>query len=332
MRRLLVLVALFFSLSAQAVTIDWVPIGNPNNSPDTPSTNCYAADCGSVDHAYFISKYETTNAQYAEFLNAVAASDDPFGLYDPAMRISLFFDLSTNRFFYSVPAGFENNPVIAVSWYDAVRFTNWLHNGQPTGEQDATTTEDGAYTFSGAETVDGRNGGARTFLPTENEWYKAAYYDAASATYFDYATGTDEQPTSQAPPELNSANFYDSTSGYAVTGSTIFDQVLNYLTDVGAYNSGSASPYGTFDQSGNVEEWNEQVVGGSFRGYRGGSWALDLSYVAASSTYYGDPGFEAGYRGFRVARLVPEPGPGLLGTMGMLSVLGLAASRRRRAN
>jgi formylglycine-generating enzyme required for sulfatase activity len=332
MRRLFVLAALFLSLPAQAVTIDWVPIGDPNNLPDTPSTNCYAANCGSVDHAYFISKYETTNAQYAEFLNAVAASDDPFGLYNPAMRISLFYDLSTGMFVYYVPAGFENNPVISVSWYDAARFTNWLHNGQPTGEPDATTTEDGAYTFGGAETVGGRNGGALTFLPTENEWYKAAYYDATSATYFDYAMGTNEQPTAQAPPELNSANFYNSTSGYAVTGSTTYDQAINYLTDVGAYNTGSASPYGTFDQSGNVEEWNEQTVSDSFRGYRGGSWALDLSYVAASSTVYGDPTIENDRRGFRAASLVPEPGPGLLGTMGLLSVLGLATIRRRRAH
>ena len=328
MRSLLLIAALLFAVPAAAVDIAYIAVRDPGNAPDT-AANCLddAPDCGSVPYDYAISKYEITNAQYAAFLNAVAVSDDPFGLYNPAMRISLFFDLNTGMFFYSVTAGFENNPVVFVSWYDALRFTNWLHNGQPTGEQDATTTEDGAYTFSGAETVDGRNGGARTFLPTENEWYKAAYYDAASATYFDYAMGSDEQPTSQAPPGLNSGNFYNSTSGYAVTGSTLYDQAFNYLTDVGAY-TGSASPYGTFDQSGNVEEWNQQIVSGSFRGYRGGSWPLDLSYVVASSTYYGDPSAENDYRGFRVARPVPEPAQVLLVLTGGLALATARPQRR----
>ena len=83
MRQLLVVVALFFSLSAQAASIDWVPIANPNNTADT-LTNCQAANCGSVDHAYYISKYEVTNAQYAEFLNAKAAADS-LGLYATSM-------------------------------------------------------------------------------------------------------------------------------------------------------------------------------------------------------------------------------------------------------
>jgi formylglycine-generating enzyme required for sulfatase activity len=69
MRRLLVLVALVFTLPAQAVTIDWVPVGNANNLPDAHLTNCYAANCGSVDHAYYISKYEVTNAQYVDWTN-----------------------------------------------------------------------------------------------------------------------------------------------------------------------------------------------------------------------------------------------------------------------
>ncbi len=68
---------------ASAVTIDWVTVGNPGNAADTAS-NCYAADCGSVAEVYRISKFEMTNAQYAEFLNEKAASD-PLGLYNPEM-------------------------------------------------------------------------------------------------------------------------------------------------------------------------------------------------------------------------------------------------------
>jgi hypothetical protein len=60
-------------------------------------------------------------------------------------------------------------PVNFVSWYDCLRFANWLHNGQPTGAQDSTTTEDGAYDLSlGSSVV--RKAGATAFLTSEDEW------------------------------------------------------------------------------------------------------------------------------------------------------------------
>ena len=51
--------------------------------------------------------------------------------------------------------------------------------------------------------------------------------------------------------------------------------------------------------------------------------------IAASDPKFGSPSGDGGGLGFRVASLVPEPGPGLLG---MTAVLSLAASRRRCAN
>jgi formylglycine-generating enzyme required for sulfatase activity len=319
MRRLLVFVALFFSLPAQAVTIDWVLIGNAGNAPDT-SGYCFAADCGSVAYDYSISKYEVTNAQYVELLNAKAASD-PLGLYHTSMGSNATVGGITRSgvsgsYIYAVKAGFGDKPVTYVSFYDSLRFANWLNNGQGSGD-----TETGAYTLLGGtpEPSNGltaaRNGGDGIFLPSENEWYKAAYY-SAGGVYFDYPTGTDSVTNCVAPggDTGNSAN-----CGAAVGA----------LTDAGAYEL-SGSPYGTFDQGGNVWEWNEQIVSGSNRGLRGGSWNDVASYLAASNpNSYGGPTNEGGNVGFRVASLVPEPGPGLLG---MTAVLGLAASRRRRAN
>jgi formylglycine-generating enzyme required for sulfatase activity len=201
MRWLLVLVALFFSLPAQAVIIDWVPVGNPNNLPDAPSTNCRATNCGSVDHAYSISKYEVTNAQYAEFLSAKAASD-PLGLYNPNMDSDATFGGITRSgvsgsFSYTAKAGFAKKPVVYVSFYDSLRFSNWLNNGQGSGD-----TEDGAYTITEAGIIANsitRNAGASIFfLPSENEWYKAAYY-SPGGVYFDYPTGTDTETGCVAP-------------------------------------------------------------------------------------------------------------------------------------
>jgi formylglycine-generating enzyme required for sulfatase activity len=293
MRPLFVLAALLFALSAHAVEIDWVTVGDPGNVPDTdpylhPSI-CgpdWDQPCGSVPYAYRIGKYEVTNAQYAEFLNAVAATDTHL-LYNPFMdSYSINRSGSSGSYSYSTVAGRENLPVIFVGFNDTVRFANWLHNGQPIGEQDATTTEDGAYTFSDWWTVGARNPGATIFLPSEDEWYKAAYYDAASMRYFDYPTGSDTPPTCALPGAMaNTANC---------------DYAVGLPTGVGSY-TGSPSPYGTFDQGGNVWEWNETIINGSDRGLRGGAFWDTTDWIAAWRRNYISTGTEVVSVGFRVA-------------------------------
>src|SRR5262249_51776446 len=128
---------------------------------------------------------------------------------------------------------YDDKPVISVSWGDAARFCNWLHNGQPTGAEDSTTTEDGAYTLNGDETAGvTRNSGAIWFIPNEDEWYKAAYHknDGVTGNYWDYPTRTDTRPNNNPPSgdTGNSANCNNENSSFA-------------LTDAGAYKlSGSA--------------------------------------------------------------------------------------------
>lgn len=299
---------------ASAVTIDWVFVGDPGNTADTPSTNCYAANCGAVADPYLISKYEVTNAQYAEFLN-LKAKADPLGLYNSILMGSNSFGGITRSgvsgsYTYAVKAGFADKPVNAVSFYDGLRFTNWLNNGQGNGD-----TETGAYTLLGGTatpsngTTVTRNPGAIVFLPNENEWYKAAYYDALSATYFDYPAGTNAVTVCSAPT---------GTANRANCGGA-----AGSVTDVGAY-AGSASPYGTFDQGGNVFEWNETIAS-SFRGFRGGNWSNNAGPLAASSPSATDPTSESVTVGFRVASAVPEPGTSLLV---MIGLAGLAARQR----
>ena len=320
MRRLHVFVALFLSLPARAVTIDWVAVDNANNAADTPSANCWAANCGSVDHAYSISKYEITNAQYAEFLNAVGQNGAiTRALFNASMHNNpnggIVQSGVSGSFTYTAFPGFENKPVNFVSFYDSLRFANWLHNGQGGGD-----TETGAYTLLGGTAIPSnglivaRNPDATVFLPSENEWYKAAYY-SPGGVYFDYPAGTDNaiECAWMGSDTGNSANCNGASGA---------------LTIVGVYGQ-SESPYGTFDQGGNMIEWNEQIVFGSYRGLRGGDWFFDATSLAASNPYYDSPTHENDLIGFRVASLLPEPGPGLLGMTAMLS---LAASRSRRAN
>ena len=174
-----------------------------------------------------------------------------------------------------------NCPVNHVSWGDAARFSNWLHNGQPTGVQDGSTTEGGSYALNGAISdaalmAVSRDSDATWVIPSENEWYKAAYHDknaGLAATYFDYPTSTNDIPSKAIinPDPGNNANF-----DYAIGPPY-------YMTPVGEFKN-SQSPYGTFDQGGNLGEWNETVVGGTSRGVRGGGY------------YYGSTPLGASYR------------------------------------
>ena len=147
--------------AASAVVIETVPVGNPGNAGELSGNGAggYGSDriCGAVDYVYRIGKYEITAGQYTEFLN-VKATSDPHGLYDESMWTSTYGCKiertgSDGSYSYSVAADRANRPVNYVSWGDAARFSNWLANGQPTGSQDLTTTEDGSAGEKGLVTA-----------------------------------------------------------------------------------------------------------------------------------------------------------------------------------
>jgi formylglycine-generating enzyme required for sulfatase activity len=254
---------------------------------------------------YNVGKYEVTAGQYTEFLNTVAETDT-YGLYSTNMWSSTFGckiqrSGSSGSYTYNVDPDWADRPVNYVSWGDAARFANWLHNGQPTGAQDLTTTEDGSYYLDGAMSdaellAIAREPDATWVIPSEDEWYKAAYHynDGVTGNYFDYPTSSDSEPSNDLidPDPGNNATFYD--SGYTI-GSPY------YRTEVGAHEN-SDSPYDTFDQGGNLWEWNEAVMG-SYRGLRGGSFYIYDDGLHAALRLGYDPSNEILSIGFRVAEV-----------------------------
>ncbi len=317
------------------ITIDTVPVDNPGNPNDTTGY-------GGVAYGYNLGKYEVTLDQYTAFLNAVAAADT-YSLYNANMAANaniagIARSGSAGSYTYSV-IGSGNRPVTYVSWFDAARFCNWLQNGQPTGTQNASTTEGGAYTLNGAMSglTFARDPAATYGLPSENEWYKAAYYQPVAeggpaSSYWLYPTRSNSQPNSRngSATDPNSANYYYDdglangyNGGYAVNNSTT-RPAGNVLTDVGAFSLAN-SFYGTFDQAGNVWEWNDAVIGSS-RGLRGGSWYSGQTDLAASARFYTSPSSELNIVGFR-ALMIPEP------TAVGLTALGIAllAWKRKRS-
>ena len=295
--------------AAPVVTIETVAVGNPGNAGDPIE---FQGVFGAVDHPYDIGKYEVTAGQYAAFLAAVAAAD-PYGLYDPRMgshpqgcRIERTG--SPGNYAYAIAPDWANRPVNFVSWGDAARFANWLHHGQPTGAPGPATTEDGSYFLNGKqsdfelETVV-REPDASWVIPTEDEWYKAAYHknDGVTGNYFVFPTASNVAAISN--------DLIDPDPGHNATfqrpGPDFTIGAPYYRTEVGAHEN-SESPYGTHDQGGNVLEFNETVPETDIRGIRGGSWFWgDVSKWTRpvdmhSSDEYSD-------LGFRVARVGGAP-------------------------
>ena len=302
---------------AQAeVVIESVVVGNPGNAGEWSGEGAGGTGpdrvCGAVDYIYEIGRFEVTAGQYRDFLNAVdPAGSNPYGLYRSTMDTDPFgcqitWNAGSSTYDFSGrPSGTEadwvDRPVNYVSWADAARFANWLHNGQPTGQltgdpaQDAGLTEDGSYYLNGA-TTDGelitivREDDATWVIPSEDEWYKAAYHynDGVTGNYWDYPTASDTAPTSEAPPGTDMTN---GSANYWWDGDFAIGSPY-YRTEVGAYDAKpSDSPYDTFDQAGNVWEHNEAVLHGTHRGARGGSFDFSLVSVNYLHAAYRDYGF-----------------------------------------
>jgi formylglycine-generating enzyme required for sulfatase activity len=318
---LLVTVGLIGSASAQLATTDtfgtgdnqfslnFMTIGNAGNAADTTGY-------GSVGYNYRIGTYEVSVNQ----INAASAN----GLI-------------------GVTAGSQNwnstgdGPAFGISWLQAAAFVNYLNTSK--GHQAAynLSNSGGAITMalwqSGQSGYDPsnpfRNSLSTYFLPSENEWYKAAYYDpnknSRSGGYWLYPTGSDSAPN----PVLSST----------IAGTAIYNQPWgpNLTNAASVYQSGGPSPYGATGMGGNVWEILESSPSGAntdpndLRVERGGAWTSSASYLQSASRatgldIYNSDGY--GVAGFRVASVIPEPSTYALFGLGLGGIL-LAVRRKR---
>ncbi len=249
-----------------------VPVGNPGNHAD-------GTGYGAVAYPYRIGKYEVTNTEYCTFLNSIAASD-PHQLYD--LRMSgpyggILRSGSSGNYTYKTTGNGARKPVNFLTWESCARYSNWLTNGGGQGD-----TENGSYRIRGGSitipdhTELARGDSIKWVIASENEWYKAAYYDPEKKSYWPYAVAGGTPPSCN----INSGG----------------------ISEVGSFSSAS-SPYGTFDQNGNLWEYNESRTDGKV-GLRGGSYFINdnTSYLQASTRYDVLSAKWPNY-GFRVAAL-----------------------------
>jgi len=262
-----------FGTSGNEFTIDFVNIGNTGNAADTTSYGAVPYEYRAS--IYDISKNDITKATASGMANVTAG------------------------------AWSNNQPAANISWYEAAAFVNFLNtNSGKTAAYNLTFTtnwnmalwsSEQAWTAGGTNLY--RNKNAFYFLPSENEWYKAAYYNAAGTNYFVYPTGSDTAPTAVAS---------GTNSGTAVYAQ-LFEQGPS-----GVDVAGGLSPYGTMGQGGNVWEWNESAFDGDNssssedRAIRGGGWFYSEFFLRSSGRFNFAPKSESSDVGFRVAS-VPEP-------------------------
>ncbi|MGD8454509.1 MAG: SUMF1/EgtB/PvdO family nonheme iron enzyme [Phycisphaerae bacterium] len=341
--RLMTLAAVFGCvLSASAtIVVDTVTVGNPGNPGELSGAGVgyygFGPDriCGGVDYVYEMGKYEITAGQYTEFLNAVAQTDT-YALYSPGMctgefQCGIHRSGSPGSYTYSVGEDWAKRPVLHIEWQDTLRFANWMHNGQPSGAQGLSTTEDGSYYLNGATEPDQlrqvtRQPDATWVLPNEDEWYKSAYHknDGVTGNYWMW-------PVQCSMPDIPDNGNPDGDSGHSANycdgDATIGPP---YWTSEVGYFSLSASPYGTYDQGGNAWEYVETLEGDPgheipiMRGFC--FYWLDFgapAMLAGVRFEGGWSGASVDVMGFRLAQ-VPEPA-----TLTLLALAGVAVWRRR---
>lgn len=334
------------SVPAGVIEYAMVTVGDGGNAAN-PATGL-----GAVAGDFRVGTYHVTIKQYADFLNVVAASD-PYSLYNVNMATD--FNVAgierhgaDGSYSYAVmdnagPSG--NRPITYVSWFDAARFANWMSNGQPvdltTAEAVSAAINDGAYDLTSTppgiaptrNEVNPNTGAAPAFcLPTQDQWYKAAYFSPnyggpGVPGYFTFATQSDATPGNQPGDAENQMNVF--TGDYSFTQSPVYSSSQNYLTDVGAF-SGSEGHYGTFDMNGNVYQWNDlDGPANASRGVIGGFWfggpmsASNMTVAGQAATYEGSD------VGFRLVAPVPEPGVAEV-ALAVLAALGAGVRHAAR--
>ena len=317
--------------ATHAITIDWVTVGDAGNAADTDPSGF-----GDVPAAFQIMKYEFTNQQYVDFLNSVATVSDPYNYYAPVGqggdgRCGVIRSGASGSYVYSVKENMGDKPVNVVSAFDVARVCNWLHNGA-TG---TSSTETGAYTLNGQMngTFPQPNLGARYSLPTEDQWFKTAYYKGGgtSAGYWNYATRSDTIPGKVTSGTTGVGSRPAGTGEFANFAlAADWNSFDGNVTTVGT--NGGPSAYGAFDMTGNLWEWTSGTgASGSILVTRGAAWssADNPNPIASAFSRFNKNAAEGDNTiGFRLVS-VPEPSTYALTAACTLAMGGLMARRRQ---
>jgi len=288
-----------FGSGANEFEIEFAAIGNPGNPADTTGS---PNPVGSVGYEYRMGKYEISE-QMIDKANALGGLGITKNTRSP------------------------NSPATSLSWFEAAKFVNWLNTSVGStaaykfdGSGNFQMWEAGDVGFNPANAY--RNTAAQYFLPSVDEWHKAAFYHPTNGVYYDYATGSNTAPTP--------------VPGGTSPGTAVYNQPFGASDPATVMNAGGLSPYGTMAQNGNIWEWEETSLDllnsspNADRGIRGGSWPAGANSMIASDRNFDGPFVEGQFTGLRVASANPVPEPSTIVLVGV-AVAGLAVARFRRS-
>ncbi len=317
------LTAITLTATAGAQPLDFVTVGAAGNRatnaletpsyPDTPR--------GAVGYEFRMMRTEFTVAQHFEFAQAYLQFN-PQAIHDPVFRGGL---VRTADDRLMILPGTENT-ASPTSWHMAARICNWYHNDKANA---AWAFETGAYdTSTFVQLPDGsrldqltRSPDARFWIPSVDEWIKAAYYDPnrygrGIEGYWQQPNGTNTTLISDYPQNGGQTN--------AGSGVDLFS-----LMPVGQYSS-TQSPWGVLDLSGGMIEWLEDPVdvlysrdrqhAGSFQGQSLYMFRDPIDLVLRGGARAEDQAL-----GIRLATIIPSPS-----TLIACGLIGFSMKVRRR--
>jgi len=312
---------------------NFIPIGDPGNAPYGGGSFGHTEGRGRVDYTYRIARTEITTAQWMEYANTFSTLPGNAFFTSPThwgAQTDPTYGGPGRRWRAKNVKNWDMLPVAGISWQEAARYANWLHNGQ---SSDPASLETGAYDTStwgvdpktGFRTDGPRLPGAKYWIPSLEEWLKAVHYDPdrngpGDGGWWLYPNESDD-PLKPGRPGQG-----QTMGGVQEPGFGQWDVPLEAYPEV-------ASPWGLLDASGGakelLEEWahperpREHFLNGSNAGSSGWVYSDRADFLPGSL----DPTIELAGSGFRIAAAVPSSGTAAIGFV----VVSMFIQRRRRS-
>ncbi|MCC5786485.1 MAG: SUMF1/EgtB/PvdO family nonheme iron enzyme [Phycisphaerales bacterium] len=311
----------------------WATISDPGNAAFQGSALPFASGRGSVGYTYRISTLQVTTGQWMEFVNTFSMQPGGEAFSNPT-QWGAYSDPRYNgpgvRWIYGIGPDVDLLPVAGISWREGAMYCNWLHNNKApeqwaleTGAYDTSTfsTNQHSYNFTDQLT---RSPDARFWIPSLDEWLKAAHYDPnrfgpGDSGWWQYPNSSDA-PLQPGPPG----------EGQTTAGWVDPDPNRNlgeWYIPLGAYPD-EASPWGLLDISGGATEWTEEHIDLRWRVVNGSSAGFahaPLDWIEHIGAQLPD---SRNYNGLRIASVVPAPSTGML----LVTTLAVVLRRRRIAS